>query len=60
MPKPVVDKDKCTGCGTCAEICPMQVFDIVDGKAEPVRADQCVGCRACEMQCPAGAITVEE
>ncbi|OYT30277.1 MAG: ferredoxin [Thermofilum sp. ex4484_79] len=60
MPKPVVDKDKCTGCGTCAEICPMQVFDIVEGKAEPVRADQCVGCRACEMQCPAGAITVEE
>ncbi|HDD63640.1 MAG TPA: 4Fe-4S dicluster domain-containing protein [Thermoprotei archaeon] len=60
MPKPVVDKDKCTGCGTCAEICPMQVFDIVNGKAEPVRADQCVGCRACEMQCPAGAITVEE
>ncbi len=60
MPKPVVDKNKCTGCGTCAEICPMQVFDIVNGKAEPVRADQCVGCRACEMQCPAGAITVEE
>ena len=60
MPKPVVDKDKCIGCGTCAEICPMQVFDIVNGKAEPVRADQCVGCRACEMQCPAGAITVEE
>ena len=23
---PVIDREKCTGCGTCAEICPVQVF----------------------------------
>ncbi|MFX1564056.1 MAG: 4Fe-4S binding protein [Promethearchaeota archaeon] len=25
---PVVDKDKCTGCGTCVDVCPSEVFTL--------------------------------
>ncbi|RLE57881.1 MAG: ferredoxin [Thermoprotei archaeon] len=60
MPKPVVDMNKCTGCGTCASVCPVGVFEIKEGKAHVVKPEECIGCRACETQCPTGAIKVVE
>ena len=36
------------------------VFEMVDGKAEPVEADECLGCETCVEVCPEGAITVTE
>jgi NAD-dependent dihydropyrimidine dehydrogenase PreA subunit len=57
---PIVDKEKCTGCGTCVNICPVNVFELKDGKSEPIRAKDCIGCKACEVNCPTGAIKVEE
>ena len=55
-----VDKDKCTGCEECINICPQEVFDLVDGKSEPTRADECVDCQSCVEACPEGAVTVNE
>lgn len=60
MPFPVVDEKLCTGCGTCAEICPMAVFEIVNKKSKPVKPSECIGCKACEVQCPVGAIVVKD
>ncbi len=60
MPKITVDKEKCNGCGTCVDTCPAGVFELKDGKAEPVNQDACLACHACEANCPTGAITVEE
>mgnify|MGYP006283569563 CR=1 FL=1 len=60
MPKPTVNKDKCTGCGSCADICPTEVFEISEGKAKVAKPDECIGCRACEVQCPENAIKVED
>jgi len=58
--KIIVDKDKCTGCGTCVDTCPMGVYEIQNGKSVPVKVDECIVCRACEAQCPEGAIQVIE
>lgn len=60
MVKIVVDNDKCTGCGTCVETCPVEVFEINDEKSVPVKVEECLVCRACEAQCPEGAIQVIE
>jgi len=60
MPKPVVDKKKCTGCGTCVSVCPANVFDLKAGKSSPTRAKECIGCKACENSCPSAAIKVKD
>ena len=60
MPKPTIDLNLCTGCGTCVETCPAGVLELKDGKAHVVNPDDCLGCRACESACPEGAITVED
>lgn len=55
---PVVDKNKCIKCNTCASICSMNVFGPVEiGKIpEPIYEKECWHCRACVMDCPVGAI----
>ena len=35
-----VDKDKCVGDEECVNACPAQVFEMVDGKADPVNMDE--------------------
>lgn len=59
MPKPIVDNEKCIGCGTCIEVCPMSVYVLKEGKAV-VNNDECIACKACEVQCPQEAIKIEE
>ncbi len=60
MPKPVIDQNKCTLCGTCVDICPMKVFESKEDKIETPKEDECIGCRACEVQCPKNAIEIKE
>jgi NAD-dependent dihydropyrimidine dehydrogenase PreA subunit len=55
-----IDLEKCNGDGTCAEVCPVGVFEITKGKAAAVRPEECLACMACEVQCPNGAIKVIE
>ena len=55
-----VDADKCTGCGTCVDVCPVGVYELRDDKSVPVNVDECILCRACEAQCPNNAIEIIE
>jgi Fe-S-cluster-containing hydrogenase component 2 len=54
----VIDKEKCTGCETCVDICPTAANSMNDEKAV-VDADTCVDCETCVDECPAEAIHME-
>lgn len=60
MVKIVINSDKCNGCGSCADICPIGVYEVKEGKSVPVKVEECLICRACEIQCPQAAIQVIE
>ena len=55
-----VDNEKCTGCGTCVDVCPVAVYELQDEKSVPVNVDECIICKVCEPECPEGAIEVIE
>ncbi|MEW6442167.1 MAG: 4Fe-4S dicluster domain-containing protein [bacterium] len=55
-----IDKEKCTGCGECVDICPSSVLELVDAKCEPTNIDDCVGCESCVETCPDSLIKVTE
>ena len=55
-----IDTAKCTGDGACKDTCPVDVYDIKDGKAVAVNADECLGCESCVEACECGAIKVTE
>jgi len=56
-----VDLDKCIGCGTCVESCPMDVFRLDTGSRSRIAyPDDCQVCRLCQHYCPTGAIEVTE
>ena len=57
--RPIVDKEKCIGCGTCKKFCPDVSIEIIEGKAV-VDYDHCKGCLICKSICPVGAISSEE
>jgi flavin-dependent dehydrogenase/NAD-dependent dihydropyrimidine dehydrogenase PreA subunit len=55
-----LDRERCTGCGICAKICPQIVFSQKAPKAIPEIAvpERCFGCLACEEDCPDLALRV--
>jgi NAD-dependent dihydropyrimidine dehydrogenase PreA subunit len=55
-----VDSEKCDGCTTCVDTCPVEVFEMKGDKSVPVKQEECLACRACEVQCPNAAIEVIE
>ena len=57
---PIINKDICTGCGKCVEVCPSDVFWGSKKGEVPVVAypDECWHENACVMDCPVKAITL--
>jgi MinD superfamily P-loop ATPase len=56
---PVIEKDKCTYCGKCTEICVYNAVAVFK-EAALVFPELCHGCGACAYLCPEKAITEEE
>ena len=54
MSKIAILERKCTGCGICAENCPFNAIDMVEGKPEINAA--CKLCNICVKNCPEKAI----
>lgn len=71
---PIINLEKCTGCGKCESICPKKTIHMVQ-KDSPVRVNcnskdkgavarkqctaACIGCGLCSKSCPHGAIKIE-
>ena len=55
-----IDREKCNGCGLCADACHEGAIGMVDGKAQLLRDDYCDGLGDCLPTCPTGAITFVE
>jgi len=50
--------DKCNGCGRCYDVCPHNVLQIQERKAQIVHKELCMECGACQKNCSVAAITV--
>lgn len=55
-----IDKEKCNGCGLCANACHEGAIGMVEGKATLLRDDYCDGLGDCLPVCPTGAISFVE
>ena len=71
---PLVDKEKCTGCGACEKVCPKKVVKLLPLEAHVVArcnckdkgaqarkacSVACIGCTLCVRECPYGAIKMD-
>ena len=56
--KPVIDYEKCDGCGKCAQHCKFGAIKMVNGKPV-INQFLCEGCGVCENVCPRHAIHLE-
>ena len=52
-----VDIEKCNGCGTCLEACPVEALILNDEKAK-CADDACIDCGACVDECPTSALSL--
>jgi NAD-dependent dihydropyrimidine dehydrogenase PreA subunit len=52
---PYVIADRCTGCGSCVEVCPHGAIEVIEGLAR-IDESRCTDCGACVEACQQGAI----
>ena len=52
-----IDKDKCTACSACVDVCPTEAITVDD--VAIVDEEKCVDCGTCVDECPSEAITVD-
>lgn len=50
--------EKCTGCGICAQICPVGAIAVE--QAACVDITRCTGCGQCVAECPQDALTMKK
>ena len=53
-----IEKNKCAGCGACAEVCPGGLLSAEKGFAYSLYPNDCWGCAACLKACPEQALSL--
>jgi uncharacterized protein (DUF362 family)/Pyruvate/2-oxoacid:ferredoxin oxidoreductase delta subunit len=56
--KPVIRRSTCTGCGFCAESCPVQTI-AKDGAVYRIIDKNCIKCLCCHELCPEASIDIK-
>ena len=58
---PVIDQEKCDGCGLCVSVCPCNILVLFDNVIIVIPRERCISCKRwctqCEDVCPTGAIS---
>ncbi len=53
---PVIDPEKCDGCGLCVGVCHLNALAIVNNVITIIETVECDWCTDCELVCLTGAI----
>jgi len=58
---PVIDLNKCNGCGICDFHCPLDVIHFDEEQKIPAvkYPDECWHCGSCRLDCPVQAIKIQ-
>lgn len=58
----VVDRDLCTKCSICREVCPLGLIELKDGDSFPTAGNErlCINCGHCAAACPPGALLLDK
>ena len=56
---PVINMEKCNGCGICDKHCPLDVIYMVKKVPDVRYPDECWHCGNCRISCPDGAVSYE-
>ena len=58
---PVIDLNKCNGCGICDFHCPLDVIHFNEEQKIPAvkYPDECWHCGSCRLDCPVQAIKIQ-
>lgn len=63
MPRPMIDKAKCIGCGECVRSCPKKTIRLErlgNKKRAVITHDACIRCWCCQELCPYKAVKIKK